>query len=251
MICCIIYILLQVSLIEATETGIFGGRETKPHSRPYMVSIQYQDQHTCGGILIREDFVLTAAHCCKKETWGTYTVVLGAHNVSKKEKNQQHIEVVKYYPHPKFTGKYNYDIMLLKLKRNATLNKYVKTIGLPRKNGKTPANIKCVVAGWGKTGKNMPTSDTLKETTEKMQFSPECKRIWQQYFNSDHMICTKFSKKDGGVCQGDSGGPLICNKKPEGITGFTLADDCTNTKYPHVYTKVNFFIEWIKKTMKQ
>uniref|UniRef100_A0A3Q0S7K5 Peptidase S1 domain-containing protein n=1 Tax=Amphilophus citrinellus TaxID=61819 RepID=A0A3Q0S7K5_AMPCI len=178
--------------------------ETKPHSRPYMVSIQYQGQHTCGGILIREDFVLTAAHLTL--------------------------------------------CSLSQLKRNATLNKYVKTIGLPRKNGKTPANIKCVVAGWGKTGKNMPTSDTLKETTEKMQFSPECKRIWQQYFNSDHMICTKFSKKDGG---GDSGGPLICNKKPEGITGFTLADDCTNTKYPHVYTKVNFFIEWIKKTMKQ
>ncbi|KAL3970191.1 acyl-coenzyme A thioesterase 7 [Sarotherodon galilaeus] len=249
MICCIIFIFLQVSLTGAAESGIVGGKEAKPHSRPYMASIQYQAQHSCGGILIREDFVLTAAHC-KYDNRGPCTVVLGAHDISKKEKSQQRIKVAKYYRHPKFNGKYDYDIMLLKLEKNATLNKYVKTTGLPKKNGKIPANIKCYVAGWGRTGKNMPASNVLKEATEKMQFSNECKSIWQAYFNSNQMICTKFTKKDGGVCQGDSGGPLICNKMSQGLTAFTLADDCNNPKYPHVYTKINFFIPWIKEKMK-
>lgn len=81
------------------------------------------------------------------------------------------------------------------------MNKYVKPIGLPKKNGKTPANVNCVVAGWGKTGNQEPPSNVLKETTEKIQFSFECKRIWQDYFNTDRMICTKFDKKKGGVCQ--------------------------------------------------
>ncbi|KAF1382365.1 hypothetical protein PFLUV_G00143050 [Perca fluviatilis] len=244
----IIFFFQLLSLTGASESGIVGGKDTKPHSKPYMASLQVRGHHTCGGILIREDFVLTVAHCENSEP---VTVVLGAHDISKKEKSQQWIQVAKYHPHPKFiTGKYDYDIMLLELKNNATLNKYVKTIGLSKKDGKVPANINCVVAGWGRTGADKPASKVLKETTEKTQFSAECKNIWQKYFSADRMICTKFDKKKGGVCQGDSGGPLICNSKPQGLTAFTYECDCNNPKYPHVFTKVNFFLPWIKKVMK-
>ncbi|XP_071352972.1 granzyme B-like [Trachinotus anak] len=243
---CIILVSQLFSLTGATESGIVGGKVSKPHSRPYMASLQVNGQHSCGGILIREDFVLTVAHCKQVQHM---TVVLGAHDISKKEKTQQWINVAEYYPHPQFTGEQDYDIMLLKLKNNATLNKYVKPIGLPKKNGKIPANVNCVVAGWGKTGVGKPSSKVLKEATEKIQFSFECKKIWQEPFNTDHMICTKFNKKKGGICQGDSGGPLICNSKPQGLTAFTLRDDCNNPKYPHVFTKLHFFLPWIKKIM--
>lgn len=81
------------------------------------------------------------------------------------------------------------------------MNKYVRAIGLPKRDGKIPANINCSVAGWGRTGHNEPESSVLKETTEKTQFSFECKKIWQKHFNTVHMICTKFDKKKGGVCQ--------------------------------------------------
>uniref|UniRef100_A0A672IPP1 trypsin n=1 Tax=Salarias fasciatus TaxID=181472 RepID=A0A672IPP1_SALFA len=231
----------------AVESNIVAGRVAKPHSRPYMASLQFNGAHICGGILIREDFVLTAAHCKDPQEM---MVVLGGHNISATEKTQQRIEVARYHQHPKFTGQYEYDIMLLQLKKMAKLNKYVKTIGIPNKNGKTPANINCAVAGWGRTRENMPPSDVLRETTEKIQFNFECKNIWGIYFNSEHMMCTKFDRKKGGVCQGDSGGPLICNKKVEGITAYTKEDDCSNPRYPHVFTKVNYFSSWIKKVMK-
>uniref|UniRef100_A0A8C2ZXY8 Granzyme 3, tandem duplicate 3 n=1 Tax=Cyclopterus lumpus TaxID=8103 RepID=A0A8C2ZXY8_CYCLU len=247
--CYVITFLQLLSLTGKTRSnsGIVGGRVAKPHSRPYMASLQFYDQHLCGGMLIREDFVLTAAHCKQPLP---LTVVLGAHDISKKEKSQQRIQVTKYHQHPKFTGEYDYDIMLLELKDNATLTRYVKAIGLPKKDGKIPANINCAVAGWGQTGVNKPSSNVLKETTEEMQFSFECQALWKEYFNSQHMICTKFDKRKGGICQGDSGGPLICNSKPQGITAFTLKGDCNNPKYPHVFTKVNFFLPWIKKVMK-
>ncbi|XP_068428534.1 granzyme B-like [Clinocottus analis] len=243
---CLIIFLQLFSLTGASESGIVGGRVAKPHSRPYMASLQLHDKHLCGGMLIQENFVLTAAHCRQSLP---LTVVLGAHNLSKKEKSQQRIKVAKYHQHPKYTGAHDYDIMLLELKENATLTRYVKAIGLPKKDGKIPALIDCAVAGWGKTGASMQSSNVLKETTEKTQFGSECKNIWQKTFKSQHMICTKFTKKKGGICQGDSGGPLICNSKPQGITAFTKKDDCNDPKYPHVFTKVNFFIPWIKNVM--
>ncbi|XP_029967872.1 granzyme-like protein 1 isoform X1 [Salarias fasciatus] len=246
-ISCIIYMFLLVSITGAVESNIVAGRVAKPHSRPYMASLQFNGAHSCGGILIREDFVLTAAHCKEPQEM---MVVLGGHNISATEKTQQRIEVARYHQHPKFTpGQYEYDIMLLQLKEKAKLNKYVKTIGIPNKNGKTPANINCAVAGWGRTGDKMPPSDVLRETTEKIQFSFECKNIFQTNFNSEHMMCTKFDRKKGGVCQGDSGGPLICNKKVEGITAYFKKDECSNPRYPHVFTKVNYFSSWIKKVM--
>ncbi|XP_029936300.1 granzyme B-like [Myripristis murdjan] len=243
---CIIFLFQLFCLTGATESGIVGGKTAKPHSRPYMVSLQVQGHHRCGGILIRNDFVLTSAHC---KTEQDLTVVLGAHNIKKQEKSQQRIPVEKYHQHPKYKGQFLYDIMLLKLKTNATLNKYVKTVGLPKKNGKIPANIKCYAAGWGQTGPNKPGSDVLKEVMVKLQFDQECSHKWQNYFSSDQMMCVHSDKRKEGICQGDSGGPLLCRKMPQGISAYTKASGCDDTKYPHVFMKINFFSQWIKNVM--
>ncbi|MEQ2273295.1 hypothetical protein XENORESO_002172, partial [Xenotaenia resolanae] len=132
---------------------------------------------------------------------GDLTVVLGAHDLSKGEKSQQRIKVAKFFPHPKYTGKYDFDIMLLKLANKAKLNKYVQLLELPKKEKKIPANLECLVAGWGKTGRNESISTVLKEATEMTQFKIECDTIWKEIFTSQQMICTKFNKKKGGICQ--------------------------------------------------
>uniref|UniRef100_A0A3B5PZX8 trypsin n=1 Tax=Xiphophorus maculatus TaxID=8083 RepID=A0A3B5PZX8_XIPMA len=228
----------------ASGSSIVGGKVSKPHSKPYMASLQYQEKHSCGGILIRKDFVLTAAHC---KAQGDMTVVLGAHDLRKKEKSQQRIKVAKFCPHSSFSGKFDFDIMLLKLQNNATKNKYVKPLDLPKKAKSVSDKLKCLVAGWGKTGPSEPDSKVLKEGTERTLPITDCEKIWGDHFKSQQMICTTFNKKDGGICQGDSGGPLICKKKLQGITAFTASGHCDNTLYPHVFTNISYFLPWIKK----
>lgn len=55
---------------------IIGGREARPHSHPYMAYLQIQTPEglrVCGGFLVREDFVMTAAHCWGR--WGTQEIL--------------------------------------------------------------------------------------------------------------------------------------------------------------------------------
>ncbi|XP_041115928.1 granzyme B-like [Polyodon spathula] len=85
----------------------------KPHSRRYMASLQIDRQYVCGGFLVREDFVLTAAHYYKDRA---LAVVLGAHNLTAMEKSQQKIEVKEFYKHKLISlNKYDFDVMLPKV----------------------------------------------------------------------------------------------------------------------------------------
>lgn len=54
---------LPPPLAAQSHLRIIGGHEAKPHSRPYMVSVQSKGVHTCGGALLNPRWVLTAAHC--------------------------------------------------------------------------------------------------------------------------------------------------------------------------------------------
>ncbi|XP_044621781.2 granzyme B-like isoform X2 [Equus asinus] len=126
-------LLLAFLLPPEPATGIImGGHEAKPHSHPYMAWIQIMDEEMpsrCGGVLVQEDFVLTAAHC-----WGSSVkVTLGAHNIKKQERTQQVISVIETIPHPHYNPKkFSNDIMLLKLERKAMQTAAVRPLSLPR-----------------------------------------------------------------------------------------------------------------------
>uniref|UniRef100_A0A5F9D1U6 Granzyme H n=1 Tax=Oryctolagus cuniculus TaxID=9986 RepID=A0A5F9D1U6_RABIT len=106
-------LLLSLSLLPpGTGTEIIGGHEAKPHSRPYMAFVQFlaQSKKRCSGVLVREDFVLTAAHCLGS----SINVTLGAHNIKEQERTQQVIPVRRAIPHKDYNPEdYTNDIMLL------------------------------------------------------------------------------------------------------------------------------------------
>ncbi|XP_054571618.1 cathepsin G-like [Eptesicus fuscus] len=92
---------------------IIGGQEAQPHSHPYMAYLLTRTPtglSTCGGFLVREDFVMTSARC-----WGSrMRVILGAHNIRRQERTQQSILVLRAIRHPRYNQQNHLnDIMLL------------------------------------------------------------------------------------------------------------------------------------------
>ncbi|EGW11530.1 granzyme B [Cricetulus griseus] len=241
-------LLLALSLPPGTKAGeIIGGHEAKPHSRPYMAYLQIMDRDTlkrCGGFLIREDFVLTAAHC----SGSSINVTLGAHNIKEKEETQQIIPVAKAIPHPDYNSKKILnDIMLLKLKRKAKRTKAVRPLNLPRRGVHVKPGDMCYVAGWGKMAVNGNFANALQEVELIVQKDQECESYLQDYYNKAVEICAGDPTIKRASFSGDSGGPLVCKKVAAGIVSFGKNDSST----PRAFTRVSSFLSWIKKTMKR
>nr|QTX15576.1 granzyme B [Camelus bactrianus] len=239
---------LAFLLPPGTNAGeIIGGHEAKPHSRPYMAYLQIwnqDDRSRCGGFLIREDFVLTAAHC-----WGSsINVTLGAHNIKKQERNQQVIPVRKAIRHPDY-NKRNYanDIMLLQLQRKAKQTAAVRPLRLPGGRARVKPGQACDVAGWGRVAVAMNNyPDTLQEVKLIVQEDQKCESHLRNYYNNIIQLCVGDPKKKKASFKGDSGGPLVCDNVAQGIVSYGQKDGST----PRACTKVSSFLPWIKKTMK-
>ncbi|XP_060733246.1 granzyme B-like [Tachysurus vachellii] len=243
-----ILVLSVLHLCGTMESGIIGGMEAKAHSRPYMVSVQINKKHICGGMLIKTNYVLTTAHCVDNLVYSgnhKLEVVLGAHNITQEEPQQQRITVEERIKHPCYkSNERPNDIMLLKLKNEANLKDSVQVIDLPEENENLPANMICSIAGWGRTKQNRP-SEVLREVNLTIRDNSECKKHWKDDFDRNSMICTTDGR--GAFCKGDSGSPLICEKKPQGLAAYTNRDHCLHLKHPEVYMKLSYFLPWIKK----
>ncbi|XP_057642229.1 granzyme C-like isoform X1 [Chionomys nivalis] len=243
-----VLILLTFLLpLGAGAEEIIGGHEVKPHSRPYMAFIASVNDdgkiYNCGGFLVRENFVLTAAHCIGS----SMKVTLGAHNITFKEKTQQIIPVAKAIPHPDYNPKDDsHDIMLLKLERKAKKAKAVRSLNLPGSKVHVKPGDVCYVAGWGMVALNGKLQDTLQEVELTVQKDQECESRYPDHYNKAIEMCVGDPKIKRASFYGDSGGPLVCKKAAVGIVSYGNIDGSA----PRVFTRVSSFLSWIKKTMK-
>ncbi|XP_032650215.1 mast cell protease 3-like isoform X1 [Chelonoidis abingdonii] len=227
---------------------IIGGQEARPHSRPYMAFVKIQregkGENMCGGFLIREDVVVTAAHCnCNL---GNISVLLGAHNFEIDELGTQTIWVRRRIPHPEFNNeKFENDIMLLQLRDKAELTQTVGTILLSQKKVKKGAV--CSVAGWGQTSikTNAKPSPTLQEVELTVMGKRMCLSQPILHYVPSRMLCVGDPQERKAPFLGDSGSPLVCDGKAQGIVSHGTGDWST----PSVFTRLSKYVCWIKNTL--
>ncbi|XP_076134364.1 granzyme G-like [Alosa pseudoharengus] len=226
---------------------IINGSTVAAKAMQYMASVQNNGKHVCGGFVIKPNFVLTAAHC-KERLTGKVSVVLGAHNIHKAEKNKRYYirkedKIIHEAYKEVITGN---DIMLLKL--SGKIGKDVKTVKIPSSDKMKMKNAtKCLVAGWGKTSTNEASSQLQVVQVQVIDFQ-NCRAAWNQNDISKKLpknVMCAIGFNRNGPSLGDSGGPLVCNGLAVGIVSFNLNESYRQI-IPAVYTQISKFLPWIK-----
>ncbi|XP_015264199.1 PREDICTED: ovochymase-1-like [Gekko japonicus] len=158
------------------EAGLFsriiGGRDPAPGRQLWQVSIKLGLSHFCGGSLIHENMVVTAAHCVvnllNPELAKNLIVTVGEFDLRRTDKGEQNIPVLKIILHPAFSrfGHMNSDIALLYLKYRVKYGHEVQPICLPHKEDTFEEGMLCVVSGWGKVSEVPEPSHLLPTSLE-------------------------------------------------------------------------------------
>ncbi|OXU29438.1 hypothetical protein TSAR_016236, partial [Trichomalopsis sarcophagae] len=211
---------------------MYKGTEAYLGQFPYQAMLLLNDQElVCGGSIIHKRWILTAGHCKVSNTYDEqYTVAIGGIKASA-------IDAVRY-PIEAFIVHSQYDIQFSTI---------VRPIKLPTNNLNKYENDLAILSGWGKVNPNK-FAETLQYIQIRIVRQQVCAYYWQDQFNPVHesQICTSVAEQKS-VCNGDSGGPLVVNDTQVGVVSY--GSFCLQIK-PDVYTRVSYFLPWIKYQMR-
>ncbi|XP_031708467.1 chymotrypsin-like protease CTRL-1 [Anarrhichthys ocellatus] len=227
---------------------IVNGQNAVSGSWPWQVSLQDGSGfHFCGGSLINQYWVVTAAHC--RVSSRSHHVILGEHDRQSNSEQIQVKSISRAITHPYYNAQnFNNDITLLKLSSPVQMSSRVSPVCLASSSINIPYGTTCVTTGWGRTGQTS-SPRYLQQTALPLLTPDQCKQYWGYNRISDAMICAGASGVSS--CQGDSGGPLVCeNSGAWSLVGIVSwgTSNC-NVRTPAVYARVSYLRSWIDQTV--
>nr|XP_053604608.1 trypsin Tyr p 3.0101-like [Plodia interpunctella] len=231
-------IFAAYKFIKCLDPFITGGSYVEYSKYPHSAFILNfcADRFSCGGSIINQQIILTAAHCLE-DCIGTENPKLFVKYGHKKIKKQsqtvtKHFKIHEYYDDITLTN----DIGLIMTRDLIPLNDIVKRVILMRY---PPDEKQAYVAGWG-VDENMEPQWSLKHTAAMLHSHDVCLRMG---YLPRGVFCAGPLHGVGAADRGDSGSALIINDFIQiGIVSFKGPDFSLVA-----YSNVSFYLDWIQE----
>jgi secreted trypsin-like serine protease len=232
---------------------IVGGEAARANEFPWQASIRRKatNSHFCGGSIINDRWIVTAAHCMSGETPAIVSVVIGDHTRNDNSNTvRRTLDVSAIFSHPNYNSRTLVnDIALIKVTAPIVFNGDIQPICGPEQSDQF-VHRKTFCSGWGTLSSGGACCpQTLQYVSMNITTNAYCNNAYPRDQISADMICatdnTGSTQRDS--CQGDSGGPLFVqddngNHILVGIVSWGIG--CASG-YPGVYARVTHFHQWI------
>lgn len=243
---------------KAPSLKIVGGTPSQSNEWPWMVALIFStvdnaaDGFFCGGSLIGESWVLTAAHCLEDEN--KYTIEVVANATDLVNDTGQRIAIKRIIRHPGYNSRtVKNDIALLKLDEPVSGAELVNLY----RGSDTLEDTNATIIGWGALSEADSdagiVSSKLYDAVLPIVSNDECAFALPLDNIKSKQLCAGFSAGGVDTCQGDSGGPLVFQDGgawyQAGITSY--GEGCARAGVYGVYTRVSRYISFIKSKMKR
>ncbi|WP_045859146.1 S1 family peptidase [Teredinibacter purpureus] len=207
---------LTISGFVAAETQIIGGQNAVENEFPWVAAIRirnnnnWQTNHHCGGALISDNLVVTAAHCVYGRNASSFQVVLGEHQRSNNSGDEQVFNVRRMHRHPNYNhNNATYDLAVIELDGNATIVPGVVEIA---SIGNGPAEDDLVtIMGWGLTSNlniaGQVASNILQTGEVTVLGWDACTNLRNIHNRGRQTFCGQSDFTN--TCYGDSGSPVM------------------------------------------
>ncbi|XP_001607047.2 chymotrypsin-1 [Nasonia vitripennis] len=239
-------VALLVGAFAAPAEKIVGGENANINDYPYQVSLRKSGKHFCGGSIISEKHIMTAAHCVRgimASPFSDISVFTGTSSSSGYTGKSHRVKRADV--HPGYSGteasSYHNDIAILTLTSPVKFDAVQKKIDLPTRD--VISGESAVITGWGiKKYPSNYVSPVLQKAAMSIIPSSRCTTRMYPLRLHGEQVCA-LQRKGVGACSGDSGGPLAVNKQVVGIASWVVP---CGEGYPDVYTKVYAYKSWIQ-----